>query len=204
MRAKTMISWTIVALLLGAWFAFLRPSFLGGTTGYVIVSGASMQPEMQTGDLVITTREDGYEHGDVVAFRVPEGEAAAGSMVIHRVVGGNGTDGYVTQGDNRELADQWRPTANDVEGSSRLLIPKAGVLIAFLRTPLGIALTAGLLVFLIVFLDRSPSRQVLEQQAVDRLKELTYGSNGNGRAGDPVEPLDRAHARRVSQLRHKL
>lgn len=117
--------------------------FLLGPFGHVIVSGTSMEPSLRGGDLVLTLERRLYHHGDVVAFRVPSGHAGAGTVVIHRIVGGSAAGGYVTRGDNRGHADLWRPRSHDVTGATILRIPFAGLGLAHLRSPLGLALLAG-------------------------------------------------------------
>ncbi|MER3397507.1 MAG: hypothetical protein C4316_03050, partial [Chloroflexota bacterium] len=90
-------------LALFGWFFFLRPGFLGGPAGYIIVSGPSMEPTLYEKDLAVVLAQDEYALGDVVAFRVE------GGIVIHRIVGGDPQAGYITRGDNRESPDMWRP-----------------------------------------------------------------------------------------------
>ena len=137
-----------------AWAVFLRPPFLGGPAAYVIVSGKSMEPTLEDGDFVLARRQSSYRVGDIVAYRVPKGDPGAGAMVIHRIVGGSARTGYVTKGDNREGRDTWRPKPGDVVGSVSLTIPRAGVLLALLRTPVAIAALAGLAAFLFVSAGR--------------------------------------------------
>ena len=165
MRISKIAGWIVFGLVALGWFAFLRPAFMGGQTGYVMVSGSSMEPTFHSGDLVITRQAPGYEAGDVVAFRVPQGHAAAGSMVIHRVTGGDGAAGYETRGDNRDNADLWTPTDADVVGRQMFLVPKVGWLFSLLRSPLGIAVAAGIAVFVVVVTDRSKEQDdpVLEE-----------------------------------------
>jgi signal peptidase I len=133
--------------LIGGWLLFLRPPLLGGATTLVIVSGASMEPRLHPGDLVLVRREVLYDRGDVVVFRVRAGEPGAGAMVVHRIIGGSAASGYRVQGDNRALADLWRPRGDDIVGRSLVTVPNAGHLIATLGTPLGAGAVAGLLVF---------------------------------------------------------
>lgn len=125
------------------WLVLLRPPFLGGATSYVIVSGVSMEPGMHTGDLVLARHQRSYAKGDVIAYRIPDGDPAAGSMVIHRIVGGDGVAGYLTRGDNTSGDDLWRPTDDDVRGRAWVLVPRAGQALALLQTPIGLALLAG-------------------------------------------------------------
>lgn len=93
----------LTLLVAGAWFQFLRPSSIGGPATYVIVSGTSMLPTLGSGDLAVAFREDSYEVGDIVVYRVPGADPGAGTQIVHRIVGHppNGI-GYLVQGDNRE------------------------------------------------------------------------------------------------------
>jgi signal peptidase I len=130
-----------------AWAVTLAPQFLGGPAGYVVVAGNSMEPKLSNGDLAVVRRRPGYEVGDVVAFRVPPGEAGAGSLVIHRIARGSASRGYVTRGDNRSGRDLWRPREADVVGSLWFSVPKGGVAFRLLRAPVVLALVAAALAF---------------------------------------------------------
>jgi signal peptidase I len=109
------------------------------------------------GDLVLATKKASYSVGDVVAYRVPKDDPGEGALVIHRVVGGSESAGYLTKGDNRDGRDLWRPRAHDVIGSVSVRAPRAGLLFAVMRTPLGLAAFAGLSVFLFVSAGRRRS-----------------------------------------------
>lgn len=150
--------WCSAVLTVGvAWLAW--PSALGGDVTYVLVSGTSMEPGLHTGDLVLVRARSGYEVGDAVAFRVPAGEVGAGSIVIHRIVGGD-ERGYVTQGDNRDRPDLWRPAADDVVGERYLLVPGLGSALGRARAPASMAGLAAVLAFAVVAVpsrDRRPS-----------------------------------------------
>jgi signal peptidase I len=134
-------------VLIVAWALLLRPQMLGGPAGYVLVSGTSMLPGLHTGDLVIVRRHPSYRRGDVVAFRVPAGQPAAGAMVIHRIVGGSPRTGFVTRGDNRATSDLWRPTPADIHGRRWVALPGAGRLVGILREPLLLATLAACFAF---------------------------------------------------------
>ena len=130
------------------WAAFLRPQSLGGPAGYVLVSGKSMLPLYHTGDLVLVERQSSYRVGDLIAYRVPKGDPMAGAQVIHRIVGGDATHGFVVQGDNRTAPDVWRPTSKDIVGAKALRIPNAVIVLQYLRSPLLLGLLAACFVFL--------------------------------------------------------
>jgi signal peptidase I len=142
-----------VALLV-AWILFLRPQFLGGPVSYELVSGTSMVPTLASGDIVVVQKRDRYEIGDVVSFRVPEGDVGAGAHVIHRIVGGSPDAGFAMQGDNRDAVDPWRPKHGDVVGAQWLHVPNGGRVVFFLRSPLFLASLAAALVIGFVLTSR--------------------------------------------------
>jgi len=125
--------------LLLIWGLTLRPTPLGGPTSYIMVTGVSMYPTLEDGDLAVVRKRDAYGPQDIIAFRVPEG------TVIHRIVGGNGRDGYITLGDNKDHVDEWHPTDDDVLGSMWFSVPGLGRVLAVLQQPaMMAALTGGL------------------------------------------------------------
>lgn len=149
-RLIRLMSTGVMLLVVVGWAMFLRPAYLGGPVTYVIVAGQSMEPGLHTGDLVLARRQDSYGRGDVVAFQVPRNEPGGGSIVIHRMVGGSGNEGWVLQGDNKDEPDIWRPTNEEISGKRWLLIPQAGHLLVLVRSPLAFAVGASLMVFLLV------------------------------------------------------
>ena len=134
------------------WFAL--PQGLGGRAAWVLVSGTSMLPHLHTGDLVLVEHGSSYHVGEVVAYRVPEGQVGAGHVVIHRIVGGNGKTGWRMQGDNRTAADLWYPTNREVVGAEQLRIPHAWLVLRIFHMPLLLALFAAFAVFLWIALPR--------------------------------------------------
>lgn len=141
-----LLRWMALVLVVGGWFAFLRPPVLGGGTELVIVRGNSMRPTYQRGDLVVTTKSDNYSIGQVVAYKVAGGQA----RVIHRIVDGTSA-GFTTQGDNRTSKDPWTPDSQDITGRAVLRIPQIGALPVYLsQSPVAIATLAGLTAFLVV------------------------------------------------------
>ncbi len=150
-RRPARIALTVVFVALAvAWALLLRPQALGGPAAYVIVSGKSMEPSLRNGDLVVALKKSSYSVGDVVAYRIPEGEEGAGALVIHRITGGSARAGYLLRGDNREGEDLWRPKPRDIAGDMRVHIPRVGLLFTFVRTPLGMAVFAGLAAFFLI------------------------------------------------------
>lgn len=150
-RIGNVLGLALVAALAIGWFVTLRPTSLGGPASYLFVSGVSMLPTLESGDLVVLHQAESYDVGDVIAFRVPEGQPGAGALVIHRIVDGSAADGFIMRGDNKNVVDEWRPRLDDVAGRLTVRLPGAGIAIAWLRQPGVLApLLAGLTVAFII------------------------------------------------------
>jgi signal peptidase len=157
-RARRRLALFVAAVpLVAFWLLFLRPQTLGGPAAYIVVRGDSMRPALAPGDLVVARRKASYSVGDVVAYRMPEGEPEAGAMVIHRVVGGSAHSGYATQGDNSDSPDPWRPGSTDVLGTQWIRLPKLGWFLTIARTPLVLASVAAAAT-VYALLGRSPRK----------------------------------------------
>jgi signal peptidase len=131
-----------LALALGivAWLALLRPTALGGSSTYVIVSGDSMLPLYQSGDLIIAqpdTASGPYAAvGSVVVFRIRPGEPGAGRLIVHRIVAFDPAIGYSTKGDHNPYLDPWHPRPEDVVGTPVAALPGVGTAIGLARQPI--------------------------------------------------------------------
>jgi signal peptidase len=128
-----------VVLLLGAWL-LLAPASLGGATRYAVVEGASMEPGLSRGDLVLVRAGTSPAVGDVVLYEDP----VLGVRVLHRVVGIDG-DRLVLRGDANDFVDDTRPAPSDVIGSYWFAVPHAGAALSWMQEPLHAALLAFVL-----------------------------------------------------------
>ena len=139
MHHSTWLSSVVLLLvIIAAWLAF-APVEAGGSAAYVIVNGNSMEPLYYRGDLVIARAADSYAVGDIVTYRHPQI-----GRVIHRIIAQQ-DDGFVLQGDNNSWIDSYNPTTDDIVGKAWLRIPKLGDVLAQLRTPMAMAVLAGML-----------------------------------------------------------
>ncbi len=107
----------VVLALLGVWFVTLAPTVFKGPAGYIEVSGHSMDGTYETGDLILTHKQDTLRRR-ATSSRSRSAYGDGMGQVIHRIVGGNGTTGYTTQGDNNPDPDPWHPTDADVVGKA--------------------------------------------------------------------------------------
>ena len=128
-----------VVLLLGAWL-LLAPAQLGGATRYAVVEGASMEPGLSKGDLVLVRAGTTPAVGDVVLY----GDPTLGVRVLHRVIRVDG-DRLVLKGDANDFVDDARPRSTDVVGSYWFAVPRAGAALSWMQAPPHAALLAFLL-----------------------------------------------------------
>jgi signal peptidase I len=141
-RVRNLASWLLVAIVVFlAW-----PAQLGGNLSLVVVSGHSMDGTYRTGDLLLAWPEHDYAVGDVIVYKIPDGEPASGLRVVHRVT--DKQDGhFTTQGDNRDSADFWRPTTHDIVGEPFLRVRAGGLALRWLLSPIALALVCGVCVY---------------------------------------------------------
>lgn len=125
------------------WLMFLAPAALGGPVSLIWVSGSSMEPTMETGDLAVLYRRDAYAVDDIVAFVIPEG-----GNVIHRVAR-EGPSGYEFRGDNRDRDDPWVLDAHAILGREIFTIPGAARMVKAFTQPwvFGVLVAAFVLLF---------------------------------------------------------
>lgn len=121
----------IVALVLAA----AVPVVFGGRT-FSVMSG-SMEPNISTGDLVLTRTisPTAAEPGDVVSFTDPENEDR---LLTHRVASAarHGSDySFVTKGDANNTVERWSVPADGRIGRVLFRLPKLGYAMALGRTP---------------------------------------------------------------------
>ena len=109
--ALTLIVVAMLGCLVAVW-----PARFGGSSTIVFVSGTSMEPTFRSEDIVIARQRDRFAVGDIIVYRIPAGRDE-GSLIVHRITGGDATQGFTVKGDNNASADRFRPTPTDVVGT---------------------------------------------------------------------------------------
>ncbi len=102
---------------------------LFGYSWMVVLSG-SMEPEISLDDLIFCKEEDSYAVGDVVTY------VRNGSMTTHRIVA-RGQEGFITKGDANNIEDAAPVPEDSILGRVVFAIPKVGLVLTYLKTPLG-------------------------------------------------------------------
>ncbi len=122
-RARSIIAAGLCAvILLLTW-----PARWGGFFTFVIVSGDSMEPTLRSGDIALVRPRSAYAVGEVVAYRLPATASPSRPNVIHRVIAIEDDHSLRLQGDNRAVPDGFLVPRDDVVGSMRLRLPRAGL-----------------------------------------------------------------------------
>lgn len=106
------------------------------------VQGDSMEPNIRDSDAVLAMGVQPREikPGDVIIFPDPEDSA---SRIVHRVVSLQERDGElvaVTKGDGNAQVDPFVIPAQKVQGKVRLVLPRGGAFLRFLKSPGGFVL----------------------------------------------------------------
>jgi signal peptidase len=174
-RIASLIGWVLcIAVLILIW-----PTRFGGWTSLTVVSGESMVPTYFTGDLVGSWKSGDYEPGDIVVYRVPQGEEGAGHQVIHRLLSVDAEGRWSVQGDNKPSPDPWHPTAADIVGEAVFVFPGLGSMLNWV--PLLLALGAGVLVTAGLWPRRSDGDGDGDDDDDDGRDDDGHGDGGGGR-----------------------
>ncbi|MEU4238060.1 DUF5305 family protein [Actinoplanes sp. NPDC026619] len=139
---------------------------------YVATHGTSMNPVYYQGDLVFVAKADSYHVGQIVAYHgdVP------GQRVLHRIIGGSGSAGFVMKGDNNESIDPLTPTTEEMIGRAVLHVPHGGIWLKPLLGPSGL----GMISFLVISGGASTARTRRDIPRGRRKKKVNAMSSGQG------------------------
>lgn len=120
------VVWVVTILVILAVLMISGPKIFG-IEPYIILS-SSMEPVIQTGSLVYVDKNDTeVEQGDIVTFTIDNGKNVV--TVTHRIEEVT-PEGYVTKGDNNDVADLDILTPDRIVGTYKMHIPKLGYLMS--------------------------------------------------------------------------
>jgi len=166
-----------ITLLIAAVLAIaLLPLFMGTQTYPIaVVSGNSMYPTLQNGDLVIfhSPPQGRIPNGTIILFvQSGTGISALDSLLkpvlIHRIVSetvqGNGSVSYETKGDNNQQPDPTVVTTDRILGTPAVVIPKAGLAFMFVQSPQGLVAIVGLITFVYIGGNESKAKKEEEKE----------------------------------------
>lgn len=109
--------------------------------GISVVLTGSMEPTISVNDLIIVKETNDYEVGDIVVFQDHS------SLVVHKIIRIDGEE-IVTKGDANDTEDS-PITIKQIKGEVVSIIPVLGLIVKFIKSPIGIVLIlAGAIVLL--------------------------------------------------------
>ena len=155
------ISWGFffIVILLAFFTITSNTSIVGGYKSFLVLSG-SMEPTINTGDIVIVHNDSNYYIKDVITFIEKDGR-----IVTHRIVKAQeaqGSRSFETKGDANRSGDEAAVDIKNVLGRVIFVVPKLGFLVGFAKTLPGFLLFIifpGLLLIsneLLGFIKKSP------------------------------------------------
>lgn len=167
-----LLSGVLIVLLLAAW-AVAAPTQFGGLVSYVVVTGNSMEPSLENGDLAIVRAADRYQPGDIVAYRHPNI-----GPVIHRLQTIEDSR-FVFKGDNNSWTDSYDPMASELIGGLWVQVPRVGALMEATRSALPILGGVGGAILMVSFLGSGDKNQSSRRrrQSVRALRGGPLGEN---------------------------
>ncbi len=139
------VTFLMVVGLAAIWIAW-APLQWGGEVSYVLVTGNSMEPGLHKGDLAIVRSAAAYQVGDIVTYH----DAEMNVNVIHRIINQQ-DDHFILKGDNNSWVDAYHPEQGEIIGKLWVFLPQFGQVVKWVRSPVPMALTIGLLGGLFMF-----------------------------------------------------
>lgn len=139
---------------------------IGGYAMLEVVSG-SMEPTIQTGDLIIINQEKkDYKQDDIITFI-----DVNGSFVTHRIVG-RSSSGYLTKGDANKSVDPGYVRKEKIVGTYVFKINKFGYVVGSIQNPITLFLIfiIGVMVCVVISIDKDFLHQEMSEEEKDFLK----------------------------------
>jgi len=162
------VLWVVILVLLflvssGLYQHFCKPDGYNGFfgIGYAVVVSGSMEPAISVNDMIIyqDVKQDAYKTDDVVVYRRDkQGEEI---LITHRLIA-KGESSWTTKGDANASADS--PIDPSVlVGKVVVVVPKAGKVVNFLKSTIGVCVMLGTIAFLtllsVLVFDSKPGKE---------------------------------------------
>lgn len=143
-----------------------KTGVLGGIRSFTVLSG-SMEPTLPVGSMIYAVKQPTYDLGDVVSVSI--GDVVVTHRIFQTIQNEDGVS-FVLKGDANKVPDQNAVFARDIIGKQMVMVPFAGSLSAFVRTPAGfILLVVVPAIFLIAF-ELFSIKKELEVQIEKKLR----------------------------------
>ena len=128
--------------------------------GVSVVLSGSMEPRLSIDDLIIVTKQEEYNVGDVVVYQ------QHGTLIVHEIIEKNDQE-VVTKGTANNIADD--PIGIDsIKGKVISSIPFIGRIVGFFKSPIGIVLMVGTAILLMELSFRKDKKK--DDDQLDAIK----------------------------------
>lgn len=157
---------------------------IGGYATLEVVSG-SMEPTIQTGDLIIIHQEKKeYQENDIITFM-----DVNGSFVTHRIVGRT-SQGYLTKGDANKSVDPGYVRKEKIVGTYVLKIHRFGYLIKSIQNPITLVFVfiIGVMACVVISMDKDFSNQEMSMSGEEK-EFLKRGEEEKPKEGEQNERI---------------
>ena len=159
--------------------------------GAAVVLTGSMEPTLSVNDLVVVTKTDNIEVGDIVVFQ------QGNDLIIHRVIEINVEENrIVTKGDANNVDDGNIPMSA-IKGRLSFSVPFVGLVVKGLKSVPGIIIVLGLSAFLMFRSWRNERKE--SEKDLDDLRAEIAKLKGEGDTSSPD-----AIAEQIRQLKEQL
>ena len=206
-KAFRIVMITVISLAMGGGFYLWNARTLGGNQmpmpfgiGMAVILSGSMEPTLHVNDLVIISKAETYEPGDIVVYQ-------SGSIsVIHRLLETDGVTA-LTKGDANNVADEPIPTYL-IKGKMVNRVPGVGFAVQLLRSTPGTLAVTLLAVWLLIRSqkkdreDAKAEQDVIRQQ-IEALKEQMRQETDTAAENGPAAESTEAPSEAVVQEERK-
>ena len=148
--------------------------------GVGVVMSGSMEPELFVDDVIIVTKKDVYEVGDVVVFQQKN------MLVVHKIIEIDG-DVVTTQGTANGVADE-PIDVSVIKGVVKFHIDGLGGVVTWVKSPLGTICILGVSGLLLAWSYSSEKKEKTTED--ERLAEIKREIEALKRANEPPEPTE--------------
>src|SRR4051812_46000684 len=153
-RGRTLLVTLSALVAAGCALLLVGPKSLGGPTSILAVSGNSMEPRINAGDLIVVRAGGPYRVGQIVAYH----NIPASATFLHRIAAVRGT-GFAMKGDHNGWIDPGTAQPGQVVGRLWIRVPGAGSTFRWVADPLHGALLAAAAALLIGWRDLQHRRR---------------------------------------------
>ena len=144
-----------------------------GYKAYVITTD-SMKPGINAGDVVVTTKmkEEKIRIGDIITFK------ADGEYITHRIIEIRENE-FITKGDNNNVADSYKITYEDIEGSKIIRIPFLGNGILLFEQKIYIIILIILVLLIYLYTRKTYAKRKARREKKKNEDKKFYNQNNN-------------------------